>query len=203
MGFNWKNLLDPFGVVHSDYKDPSKAALPDINKIEGKVTPLYQPAISAGNTAMPGYQDIMQKLLSNPQEFINMLGQGYQKSPGYDWNLKQGEGAINNAQAAGGMLGTPQHQQEAGALAGNLANKDFGEYMQRIMQGLGLGAAGTEGIINRGQAASGSLADKIAEILGTKAQYKYAGAAGENQANAANKENMMKGVGALASLFAG
>ena len=191
MAFDWTKIADPFRIVTNDYNDPSKAALPDINAIEGKVSPLYQPAINAGNSAMPGYQDIMQKLLSNPQEFINMLGKGYQKSPGYDFNLQQSQGGINNAAAAGGMLGTPEHQFKAGANASDFANNDFNGYMDRILKGLGLGAAGTEGIINRGQTASSSLADKIAEILGTKAGLKYNGAMGENINNTANKQNLV------------
>lgn len=189
------------GFFGNKNKNPADAAMGDLNKIEGKVTPQYQPYINAGQNAMPGYQDIMHQLLSNPQEFMKMLGGGYQESPGYQWKKNQGLGAINNASAAGGMLGTPQHEQEAGELAGHLADQDFNEYMDRVLKGLGMGAAGTEGIINRGQTASSSLADKLAEILGTKAQYKYAGQAAENQGNAADQSNMFSGLGMLDNFF--
>jgi len=56
---------------------------------------------------VPGWQ-----LYANndPDGLYSKLGQGYKESPGYQFKLKQAMMAGDNAAAAGGMAGTPQHQ---------------------------------------------------------------------------------------------
>lgn len=200
MAFDWGMLTGP-GLIKGagEYLFPNaaKGAEGPLNQIPGQIKPYYEPYINAGKSTLPGYQDIMQKLLSNPQDFINELGKGYQKSPGYDFRLNQGENAINNAQAAGGMLGSPQHQQEAGELAGNLANKDFGEYMDRILKGLGIGAAGTSDIVGKGAGASSDLAQALAQVLMSKSNLKYAGQANQNQQTGGLIGNVIGGIGSM------
>ena len=115
------------GVLDFLFDDPSKAAQPYLNKIPGTITPYYQPSINAGNQALPGLQAQYGQMMNDPNGIISRLGAGYHQSPGYQFKLGQGESAINNAQAAGGMAGTGQHQQQAGELAGHLADQDFQE----------------------------------------------------------------------------
>jgi hypothetical protein len=97
-----------------------------------------------------GLQNQYSQMMQNPNDVISRLGQGYQKSPGYDWRMKQGQSAINNANAAGGMLGTPQHEQQAGQLAGDLANNDFQQYMDRNMNVMNQGIQGNQNFFNQG-----------------------------------------------------
>ncbi len=119
--------------------------------------------------------------MENPAEFMNAMGQQYQKSPGFDWNMKQGQAGIANANAAGGMAGTPQHEQQNAEMATGLASKDFNEYMQRIMGGMQLGAQGTQGLINQGGQMSSDLATNLAQALMSKSNLKYAGQNNQNQ----------------------
>lgn len=169
-----------------------------LGSIPSQIKGYYDPYINAGKSAIPGYQDIMSQLLKDPTQIMKMLGQGYQKSPGYDWNLQQGENAITNASAAGGMLGTPQHQQQAGQLATNLASQDYNQYMQNIMKMFGMGAEGTSGLIDQGGKMSSDLASNIAQALAGQAQLKYASQANENQYNG---QNAGGGFGDLMGMF--
>lgn len=185
------------GLFDSLFPNPARGAQEPLDKIPGTITPYYKPYAEAGMNALPGYQDIMNKLLQNPDEFINMLGKGYQKSPGYDWRMEQGQNAINNASASGGMLGTPQHQQQAGELATNLADQDYEKYMDRILQGLGLGAQGTAGIIGQGAQSSGDLATALAQALMSKSNLRYAGQANQNQMTGGLLGNIIGGIGSF------
>lgn len=182
-------------------KNPADQANQTLGQIPGKINGYYQPFFDAGKSELPGYQDMMNKLMSDPGGFINSLGKGYQQSPGYQWNLGQGESAINNANAAGGMLGTPQHQQQAGQLASNLANQDYNQWMQNAMSAFGTGTKGAGDIVSGGQKAGGSLADAIAQVLGQQAQYQYAGQAGQNAGQSQSAGNILGGAAGLAAHF--
>ena len=181
----------------NNYKNPAKSANETLDQIPGKTKEYMTPWYEAGKNALPGYTEFMQQMMQHPDQIINMLGQGYKKSPGYDWNLKQGQMAIGNAKAAGGMLGTPQHEQESAEMAQGLASKDFNTYMDRVMQGLGIGAGGVGGIVSQGAKSGESLADMIAKVLGQKAQNQFAGTAGENAANAQQQSNLLSAVGSV------
>lgn len=95
-------------------------------------------------------QNQYSQMMQNPNDVISRLGQGYQKSPGYDWRMKQGLAGMNNAYAAGGMLGTPEHEQQSGEMVGNLANNDFQQYMDRNMNIMGQGTQGAQNFFNQG-----------------------------------------------------
>ena len=176
------------------FPDPSKGAMGDLNKIPSTIKPYYDPYINAGNSALPGYQDFMNQLMRNPDQIMKMLGAGYQQSPGYKFNLEQGTNAINNASAAGGMLGTPQHQQIAGEMASGLASKDYGDYMDRALKMLGLGAQGTGGLIQQGGQMSSDLATALAQALMSKSNLRYAGQANQNQQTGSLIGNVIGGL---------
>ena len=189
------------GWLSGDDTNPADEANKYLDQIPDSIKPYLEPYMNAGKNQLGPYQDIINKLLTNPNELLSQFGKGYQESPGYKWNLQQGESAINNANAAGGMLGTPQHQQQAGQLANNLASQDFDKYMQHMMNLFGGGLSGASGLIQGGQKAGGSLADAIAQVLGQKGQYAYAGQAGENAATSRMWENLFGGAGSAASFF--
>lgn len=190
-----------FNSMNGGGRNPAGGAIKYLDQIPGQIKPYYDPYIEAGNRAMPGLEHSYDEMINDPNAIIKRLGAGYQKSPGYDWRLQQGEGAIGNAAAAGGMSGTPQHQQQAGQLAENMAGEDYDKYLDHVLGLFGGGVQGKQGISNQGYNASTSLADALAQILGTKAQYKYAGQAGENQAKSSDTGNIFGGLAGLASLF--
>jgi hypothetical protein len=209
MAFNWtKGATGALyggiipGIIAGNmpgYEDPSREANQYLGQIEGRVNPYYKPYIDQGNQVDPALREQYSQMMNDPNMLFSKLASGYNKSPGYDWRLKQGEGAISNAAAAGGMAGSQQHQQQSGQLAEDMASEDFNKYMDRVLGIFGGGQQGLEGISNRGFGASSSMADAIANILGTQAQYAYAGKAGENAANAADEKNLYGGLGSLTS----
>lgn len=164
----------------------------DTNNILDKIPPelrqYLMPYINAGQGALPHLNDLSseyESMYKDPNAIISRIGAGYRQSPGYQWKLNQGENAINNAQAAGGMAGTAQHQQEAGQLAGNLADQDYQSYLDKALGLFTGGLSGRtgieQGIFNTGAEASGSLAASLSKILQDQAQLRYQGGLNKNQ----------------------
>lgn len=195
----------PFDAL---FPNPADKAEGDLEKVPGTIKPYYQPYTNAGENslnnskarfgnlsssgAQSSLEDIFSQLSSDPNAFIQKLASGFKASPGYQWRLGQGEGAINNAAAAGGMLGTPQHQQQAGELANNLASAEFQPFMDRLMGLFNTGVTGKQNLFNTGLqgeqhladtgfAGASDLATSLAQALMNQGQLKYAGQANQNQ----------------------
>lgn len=192
--------------------NPATSAQKYLNQIPGTITPYYQPYINAGQQAMPQLQEQYQMLLNNPQMLMQKFGNSFQQSPGYQWNYNQNMNAIENAAAAGGMTGTPQHQQQAGTMASGLANQEYYNYLNQIMGMYGQGLQGTENINTQGYGASNELAQSLANNLMSQGNLAYAGKANQNQASGNFLGTLVKGglgyavggpMGALAGVTAG
>jgi hypothetical protein len=166
--------LRPGAALDWMFPDAGEKAGKTLGEIPSQIKPYYDDYINRGKNIGGDYEDMSREMMMHPDDFINRMGQGYQKSPGYDWNLKQGEAAIGNANAAGGMAGTPQHEQQNAEMATGLASQDYQKYMDRIMQGFGMGQQGASDIYGTGAKMSGSLADNIAQVLSGQAGMQYA-----------------------------
>lgn len=163
--------------------DMHKDADKYLDQIPGELRKYLMPYVNQGQTSMGKVGSEYDKLLADPNALIQRLGAGYQQSPGYQWRLGQGENAINNAQAAGGMAGTGQHQQMAGELAGNLANQDYQQYLQQALGLYGTGLQGHQGLTDLGANASGSLASGISNALMMRGGLGYQQGMNKNQQN--------------------
>src|SRR5579859_440815 len=183
--------------------DPYKAAAPFLNKIPGATHPYYDQYIRAGNQALWQQYGNYNNLLNNPGQMLSQWGQGYQQSPGYQWQLNQGEQAINNAAAAGGMAGTPQHQQYAGQLASNLANQDYYNYLGHVQGLYGAGLQGLSGINQMGFNANDQVARIMADLLSQQGQLQFAGQAAKNQSEGQGAGDILGGIGAIAGSVLG
>lgn len=184
MGGPWGALIGGgLGALGGFGRNPEDEARKNLNQIPGTIKPYYEPYIQGGNWAMPQLQQQFGQLMSDPNAVISRLGAGYKESPGYKWRLGQGEAAINNANAAGGMLGTNQHQQQAGKLAGDLADQDYQNYLNSAMGLYGTGLSGAQDMAHQGQQAGGDLATSLGNLLQTQAGLGYKGAANQNQSN--------------------
>jgi hypothetical protein len=171
-----------------------------LKQIPGELRKYLEPYINAGQGALGNLQGVSgeyEKLYQDPNAIISRLGGGYQQSPGYQWRLNQGENAINNAAAAGGMAGTAQHQQQAGELATNLASQDYNDYLKQV---LGLFTGGLEGrtgieqgIFNQGATSAGDLATSLANLLKQRAGLEYERNASRNK----GFSDMFSSVGSL------
>lgn len=161
-----------------------------LNQIPEEMRQYLGPYIDAGRGAIPHLNELSdeyQKMYQDPNSIISRIGAGYRESPGYKWRLGQGEQAITNSAAAGGMLGTGQHQQQAGELAGHLADQDYQNYLE---QALGLYRGGLQGrtgieqnIFGVGANAAGDLAGSLGDLLNQRAKLNYERSASRNKAS--------------------
>lgn len=90
---------------------------------------------------LPGLQEQYGQLMQDPSGMLAKMGAGYQESPGYKRSKYEAEQSALNAAAAGGMAGSPMHQQYAADISEQLANRDYENYLSRVLglyvQGLG------------------------------------------------------------------
>lgn len=189
------------GLFGSKYKNPADAAMPYLNQIPGTIKPYYDPYIQAGQQSLGDLMTQYGQLMNDPGQKFAQLGQGFQQSPGYQFQYNQGMNAANSAAQAGGMAGTPYHQQNAANMASNLANQDFYNYMGNIQGLYGQGLQGASGINQMGYNASNELAQSLAAALMNQGGMAYAGQNNQNTANSARMSNIWGGAGALASSF--
>lgn len=153
--------------------NPYKAAAPYLEHIPSELHQYYDPYVQLGNygrelqpglvdsyrqmVGTPEMSDMLtgqyQQMAQDPNAYYAQLGQGFQQDPGYQYNLDQQLAAQDRAMAAGGMLGSPEHQKMNSQVASNLANQYYHNYLN---DQLGIASAGLMGLENqRGAGLSG------------------------------------------------
>lgn len=187
------------GNLFSDYKNPADSAMPYMNQIPGVLKEYLNPYIARGNTAGNALEGQYGNLLNDPGGMVNKIGQGYQQSPGFKFALQQALQSAGHAQAAGGMAGSPQHEQTNMGLATNLANQDYGDWLQRALGLYGHGLQGEEGLYNTGAQTGVNLGQNLASILGNQANLAYEGKNAENQHQGGMWGSLLGGGASLAA----
>jgi len=163
------NLVD--GLFGGGSNAPNEA-MNYYNKIPGIVQPYFDPYIQAGKNAMPNYQNTVSNMMGDPTGFINSIMDTYYESPQYKFEKDQAVTAADNAASLGGTLGTGAHQSQVADYVRQLSSEDQQRYLQNALGVQGTGLQGTQGIINQGYGASGSLAGILSgnqESLGSLA----------------------------------
>lgn len=179
--------------------NPANAAMPYLNQIPGQTSPYMQPYFEAGMGALPALQGQYGSLLGTPGQKLNEIGSSYKESPGLQFAIQQALQGAGHATAAGGMAGSPAHEQHNMELATNLANQDYNSWLTHALGLYGQGLSGEQGLAGMGQQAGQSMADMIAQALASQAGYSYAGQAAQNQQQSGLLNNLVKGVGALSA----
>lgn len=177
--------------------NPANAAMPYLNKIPGAVTPYYQPYVNAGNQALPQLENQYSDLINNPGAKVNQIGSNFQQSPGFQFALQQALQGAGHAAAAGGMAGSPEHEQQNMGIATQLGNQDYYNWLGNAENMYGTGLSGEGNLANMGYNASKSLSDQIAQALAAKAQLGYAGKAAQNQQEGSLINDAFGGAGFL------
>src|SRR3990167_9887896 len=191
---NWFDHMGPGGVIgitagsalgqrFSPARNPADDARKYLDRIPGQMHPYYDPYINAGRYALGKLQDQYGGLVDDPSQLLGRVGASYEKSPGYDFEMNQALQGATNAQAAGGMAGSPQHQQLAADIAESLASRDYNNYLSNY---LGLYDTGLQGLGNlnqMGYGASTDLAQNLTNALLSQANLSYAGTINENEQN--------------------
>lgn len=224
-GGNWWNNQNIWGglgnigsgIANMFQSNPADAAKGYLNQIPGEMGGYLNPYINNGNQAYGYLQPYMQRgnnagnmlmgqygaMTSNPGQFMNQIGQGFQQSPGYEFEQSQALGQANRAAAAGGMAGSPAEQQQIAGVSGQIANQDYYNYLNHAMDMFGQGMNGlqnmsgqgmnaAQNVYNTGYNASSDMANSLADYYMSQGNLGYAGA--QNQNN-----SMLGGLGSLAS----
>ncbi len=182
-------------------KNPADVANAELDQIPGKTQQYYQPYQEAGLGALNTLQGQYGDLLNGNKQ--NQLGANYKESPGYKYALQQALQGGNSAAAAGGALGTPQHFEQNANLAGDIASKDYDNYIKNQLGLYGQGLEGEQGLNKQGFEANKDYADMLANIQAQKAGYGYAGQAGENKEKAGGLSDIFSGIGTAAASYLG
>jgi hypothetical protein len=184
------------GSLFSNYQNPADSAKGYLDKIPETLRPYFEKYINAGNQALPQLQGQYGEML-DPNAFIKKIGQGFTQSPGYQFQLNQGEQAATNAARAGGMAGSPEHQQNAAGIAEGLANQDFYNYLKTA---LGVNAQGTSGlsdIYHTGAESGIRYGEDLGDIMGQQANLAYEGTNAENQHDQGEWGDIFGGVASI------
>jgi hypothetical protein len=176
-------------------KNPEDEAGRYLDRIPDEVGRYYDPYIRQGQAAYGGLNDQYNQMMNNPGGFINGVGSQYQQSPGFKFALQQALQGANQGAAAGGMAGSPQNQQQNMAMATNMANQDYNNWLQMALGQHQQGLAGQQGFYDTGARAGMGMGDAMGNYLSQRAQYGYAGQAARNAADAQNRQNFLNGVG--------
>jgi len=110
---------------------------------------------------------------------------GFENTPGYQFQMQEGVNALDAGAAASGMLRSGAHEQALTGFGQNLANQEYGNYMNRLMgmQAAGQNAAGMQANMGTNFANSASTA------LGNIGNAQSAGAIGQGNALAGLTNN--------------
>ncbi len=159
------NLFGDF-MSHNPY-NASKGYL---DQYEHQLPGYYNDYIHRGGRAGSDLEGRYGSLLNDPGGLQNKIGQGYHQSPGFKFALQQALGAGNNAAAAGGMSGTPQHQQRNMKTATGLADQDYNHWLSNSLGLYNQGLTGEQGMYGTGFNASNALAQGMGSAFGAQAQ---------------------------------
>ena len=183
--------------------NPADAANPYLEQMQGVAHQYMDPYVNQGNRAGGVLEGQYGNLVNDPTGMLAGWGSQYQQSPGYQWQVDQALGGANRAAAAGGMLGTPMHQQESAQMAQGLANQDYWNWMKNVQGLYGQGLQGEQGMYNTGFQGSQSISDAIQSALASQAQLAYTGAVNEQQQKGGGIGNFLGGLGSIAGTFLG
>lgn len=192
-------------TIMASYTNPANNAMPYLGQIPGATVPFLSPFYSAGINAYPTLNSEYGSLMRDPGAKLNEIGSSFHESPGFKFALQQALQGADHAAAAGGMAGSPEHEQKAMQLATNLGNQDYYNWIDRTLPLYEHGLSGEQGFYSGGLQAGTSLADMIAQTLAQQGQLSYAGQQNLNQLNASRnnaKWNAIgQGVGALSAFI--
>jgi hypothetical protein len=173
------------GQAMADYKNPYDSANKYYDQIPGQQHQAYDPWINYG-----------QQLTQHPGERLNEIGQGYHQSPGFQFALQQALQGSGHGAAAGGMAGSPQHEQQNMGIATNLANQDYNQWLQNA---LGLHNTGYQ----YGQQAGLQLGDNLSSNSAQRAKLAMERQNAENQHSGGIWGSLLGGAGTAAGMFFG
>lgn len=178
----------------SSSQNPSRAAMPYLDKIPGVGHQYYDPYISQGHEAGQTLQGEYAKQL-DPTAFLEQLQSSYKPSGAYNMKKDELERGMRAMGASGGYGGTPEHLRQYGQASDELLSGDMQQYLKNALGIYDQGIAGTQDLYNKGYGASGSMADMLGSNLAQQGGLAYQGQASQNQGHQALINSLMKILG--------
>lgn len=186
-------LAGLFGHQRNPYDEANKY----IGQIPGATQGFYDPYMQAGQGALGSLGSQYGDLLGNPGGKLNDIGSHYQQSPGFQFALQQALAGSGRAAAAGGMAGSPQHEQENMGISTGMANQDYNNWLGQATGLYGQGLSGEQGLAGLGFQGANSQANNVANALAQQGNNAGAGADWKNQNNSRSWGNIFGGLGGL------
>jgi hypothetical protein len=143
-------------------KNPGQAGMDYYNQIPGMIKPYFNPYIQEGRGDLSALHGQVMGMLNDPSAILAQIGSHYHQSPGYQFGVDQATQGANRAAAAGGMAGSPAEQQQLAGHIDQLANQDYGNYMNRALGLHSQGLQGLQGLNQMGYNAATGLAGDLA-----------------------------------------
>lgn len=117
---------------------------------------LLQPSIEAGDTA----RDYQLGLMGLPGDISREQAMSaFETSPGYDFRLKEGLGAIDQSASARGALYSGKSQRDAMRFGQDYASNEFGNYYNRLSGLSGSGLQATGQLVSSGSGTANNLSE--------------------------------------------
>ncbi len=162
-------------------KNPANAGMGYLDQIPGMGHQNYDPYIDRGNNASNSLNEQFMKMMSDPQGFLAQMQSGYKTSDAYKNKSEELQKGMGAAAAAGGLAGTPYHQQQYGEEADKLLSGDMQQYLDNVMGINKTGLSGEQDFANKGFDATKALTDLLGGTLGSKSTLGFEGVKSQNQ----------------------
>ena len=183
-----------------DFKNPADAARPYFDQVPSTLKPYYEPYIQQGQRAGGNLENQYNEMTNNPSDFLSKISQGYKQSPGYEFKLNQALQAGNNAAAAGGMLGSPAHQQQNEEIGEGLANNDYETWLNHVLGLHDEGQTGLQDFQKQGFGASSDYGTSLSNSLMNHVLLEERSREAENQYNQSAADARSKQFGDVVGL---
>jgi len=171
-------------------KNPSKKAMPYLEKAEGMAQEQYNPYQQQGQRAYENLQPQYERMTQDPTGFIDQLMKSYSPSEGFKFQEDYLRRGMKNTAAAGGFSGTPYDQLEQTRAVQGLLGTDMQNYLSNSMNAFGAGMQGQRDFYNTGYDATKNLSDSLGNLYGSQATLEFKGQEQRNK----NRTDMLKSI---------
>ncbi len=192
----WK-FTAPMDLLRGNKEHPMREANEYFNQIPDILKQNFNPYIKRGKRAGNMLEGEYGELLGDPGGKLNEIGGSFQQSPGFDFALKKALSGANSSMAAGGMSGSPMHEQNNMETATNLANQDYNNWIKNALGLYGEGLHGEQGMYDIGARAGIGMGEDLASMKAQQGRMAYENAAGKNQKSGMDMNNMLQAAGML------
>lgn len=213
---NWMSMLPGLGQMGMNLFGGDQAGRhldEGFNRASGYLNPFLKGGADAfgrygkesqGLTGLRGpLMEQINRMMSNPGDLLKSIGQGYQQSPGYQFNVDEATKAMNAASQAGGMVGTPAHQQNIAQTVTGLANQDYNNYMNQALGLYGQGMGAGQNMYGMGFGGLGNMSQMGLNAGGMMGNWAMQNAQDRASQENARRSGMMGGLGSLLGGAAG